>query len=74
MSVFVSNWCFRVCWLVFCGAFQHGLWCASMLLGVTAVRMGVVDAGGSAGREISEEEGALSLIPSSTVSGGLLFS
>ena len=35
MSVFVSDWCFRVCWLVFCGAFQHGLWCASMLPSVT---------------------------------------
>ncbi len=26
---------FAGCWLVFCGAVLHGLWCASMLVGVT---------------------------------------
>jgi len=50
------GWCFLGCWLVFCGAFLHGLWCASMLVSVT---FAYVD--GSAGKEISKEEGANSL-------------
>jgi len=53
---------FWLCWMVFCGAFQHGLWCASML---PSVKFAYV--GGSARKRISKEEGAISLIPSSTM-------
>ena len=55
-SVLVSEWRFSVCWLVFCGVFQHSLWCASMLLSVT-----FGDVGCSAGKVISNEEGDFSL-------------
>jgi len=30
-----SVWCFWRCLLLVCGAFQHSLWCGSMLVGVT---------------------------------------
>ena len=62
-AVWVSVWCLGFCLTRFCGAFQHGLWCASMVVSV-AFR---VCYGSSVGREISREEGVNSLMPSSTV-------
>ena len=51
---------------MFCGVFQHGLWCRLMLLGVTFEY--VAGVASSAGKEISEEEGDNRLSPSSTSS------
>jgi hypothetical protein len=45
---------------VFCGAFQHGLWCGSKLVSAKSV-----DVAASAIREISKEEGNNRLAPSS---------
>jgi hypothetical protein len=49
-------WCFVVRFNILCGAHLHGLWCALRML---------TDC--SAGKEISKEEGAMSLMPSSTI-------
>jgi hypothetical protein len=48
--------CFVVRFNIVCGALLHGLWCALRML---------TDC--SADKEISEEEGAMSLMPSSTM-------
>ena len=47
---------------MFCGAFQHSLWCALMLVSVTFGHVA-----GSAGKEISKEEGNNRLTPSSSM-------
>jgi len=58
---------------VFCGAFQHGLWCASMLVSVAfgddvAGMFGLrLMAAVVAGKQISKEEGSNPLAPSSTM-------
>jgi hypothetical protein len=52
-SVYSRSW---VRFYVVCGALSCWLWCALAMLTV-----------GSAGREISQEEGVFSLIPSSSI-------
>ena len=47
---------------MFCGALLHGLWCGSMLVSVAFAYVA-----GSAGKEISGEEGINRLSPSSTM-------
>jgi len=54
---------FVVRFCMVCGAIQHGLWCGSTWSSILFGTLG----GGSAGKRISEEEGAQPLMPSSTI-------
>ncbi len=60
--------CFVVRFNIVCGAVLHGLWCALSML-----PSDVCKCWKPAGKEISEEGGAFSLTPSSTMLGVLMY-